>query len=283
MHLPVEPRLPAPGSAARGGRCSRSRPGPGVPRRLPDEEPTTPFVGMILLLYSVGRYADGKAAPRGGPGDPRGELVLLAAWRSGFDGFERRSLAHLPVRPAGAGRARAAQPGRSSRRSCASRPQVESDARERPAAVEEERARIAERAAGARRERRQRDGRQAEAVPRASTRATRRAPARRSLRSRRPAGRRSARCAGCSACCAARTTALGSRRSRAWRASRRWWSEPRARPRRESRGRGGRRELPPGIDLAAYRVLEDALEAAAAARERPTCSCATRTASCSCR
>ena len=84
--------------------------------------------------------------------------------------------------------------------------------------------------------------------------------ARRSRRSRRPAGRRWPSCAGCSAWSTRRTaSARDWRRSRGWRAARAGRPGPRGGPGGELTVDRSRRALPAGIDLSAYRIVQEAL------------------------
>ena len=228
-HLPVEPRLPAPQPAARGGHLLGPDGAPGVLRRLPDEE-LDHAVRRHDPAALLGRPLHRRKAAARNPGDPRRQPRADSRHGGGLRRLQRRSLAHLPVRPARAGRAARCGVARCCRRSCARRPNGPSATassapgrRSRTSAcASPPSCRSSWPTASARWWCRPGPFR----AP--STRATRRAPARRSRRSRRRGGRRCRRCARSSACCAARATAPSSLRSRDSRASRRSWSEPEA-------------------------------------------------------
>ena len=191
------PRVPPPRPADRSRDLRRSR---CWLRRFLDgfltKNSTAPFVALILLLYSIGRYADAR----------RFRLALAVLIPSLMVDPDRRGrpggvggplLGVLPVRPPGAGGARPAQPraaaGRAAREGGAGRARAgheRSQGRRGRARADRRRA------PGAGRERTQRDGRPGRGrAARARRRGQRPSRHRASPRSRRRAATRSPRCA----------------------------------------------------------------------------------------
>ena len=256
--------------SAAATRCSRRSSSrvptvaPGVPRRLPDEEQHHAVRRRRCCCSIRSAATPTHAAARRAPGDA---LAASARERSGWRSGSR---------------ARATSSGSSSSSGCRCSPGARCAAarcsrRElREKAEQAERDRVERRSARSRRSACASPSElqelvanglsamvvQAEAVPRAveAGDTARAGGGARRGRGRRGA-RRSPRCARCSACSGARATAPSSRRSLASRASRRWWSAPASAGSTSSLGvDGGRRALPPGVDLTAYRVVEDALD-----------------------
>lgn len=225
---------------------------------------TTPFVGMILLLYSVGRYTDGKQL-RATLAILVGSLVLTLGMEVGFDGFSDvlwlTFLFGLPVLAGRSLRSRALL--QAELREKAERAERDRVERSRTA-VEEERVRIATELQELVANGLSAMVVQAGAVPRAVDAGdTARAGA--ALAAVETTGREAL---------SEMRTLLGVLRREgdgAQLAPQPGLARLEALVER-TRGRGldvslgvdgGRRELPPGIDLTAYRVIEDALDAAA--------------------
>ena len=217
--------------AARGGRSSPCR---WCSRRSCDgfltKNSTAPFVGMLLLLDSLGRYADARPL-RTSLTSSFGSLVLTLGVEVGFEAA--RPL--LALLPASASRC---SPGRALRGRA---PSCMRELREKAERAERERRRARDGgrggalphrqascrsvvANGAQRHGRPGGGRAA----RSSRPETDAAPASGARGGRdAPAARRSARCAGCSVCCAASDEELALAPQPASSGSRRSWSEAR--------------------------------------------------------
>ena len=182
-------------------------------------ESTVPFLGMLLLLYSIGRYAPGRRFYAAFGITVAGILGALAT-ETGWEGIDDLVWASfLFTLPALAGRAlRSRSQLQAQLREKAERAEVERRVKAE-AAVEEERARIASELQALVANGVSAMVVQAETVPRALAAGETARRASRSPPSRTPAATRSPRCGGCSECCGATATGPSSPHSRASAAS----------------------------------------------------------------